>query len=158
MVIQVGNNNFALTLFTILHSLAVHSLIRILLSIRGLIYCEFTSLIEKESNQIRALQQLAVMRRPYRRRSATVALRDIQRYQKSTKLLIRQAPFQRLVCELVQRLQIGCIASKVRSLKRCRRQMKCIWSTSLRTARLAERHPYKTRHYHADTIGNYYYS
>ena len=36
----------------------------------------------------------------YRWRPGTVALRQIKRYQKSTELLLRKAPFQRLVREL----------------------------------------------------------
>uniref|UniRef100_A0A8K9WV69 Si:dkey-23a13.21 n=1 Tax=Oncorhynchus mykiss TaxID=8022 RepID=A0A8K9WV69_ONCMY len=37
-----------------------------------------------------------------RRRPGTVALREIRRYQKSTELLIRKLPFQRLVREIAQ--------------------------------------------------------
>ena len=40
--------------------------------------------------------------RPYRFRPGTVALREIRKYQKSTKLLIRKLPFQRLVREIAQ--------------------------------------------------------
>ena len=39
-------------------------------------------------------------KRPHRYRPGTVALRDIRRYQKSTDLLIRKLPFQRLVREI----------------------------------------------------------
>ena len=42
------------------------------------------------------------MRKPHRYRPGTVALREIRRYQKSTELLIRKLPFQRLVRELAQ--------------------------------------------------------
>ena len=35
----------------------------------------------------------------------TVALREIRRYQKGTELLIRKAPFQRLVREIAQDLK-----------------------------------------------------
>ena len=42
------------------------------------------------------------MQRKRRFRSGTVALREIQRYQKSTDLLIRRAPFQRVVNEIVR--------------------------------------------------------
>lgn len=41
-------------------------------------------------------------KKPHRWRPGTVALRDIRRYQKSTDLLIRKLPFQRLVRELAQ--------------------------------------------------------
>ena len=39
---------------------------------------------------------------PARSRPGTVALREIRRYQKSTELLIRKLPFQRLVREIAQ--------------------------------------------------------
>jgi histone H3 len=37
------------------------------------------------------------MRKPHRFHPGTVALREIQKFQKNTDLLIRKAPFQRLV-------------------------------------------------------------
>ena len=40
--------------------------------------------------------------RPHRYRPGTVALREIRRYQKSTDLLVRKLPFQRLVREIAQ--------------------------------------------------------
>lgn len=39
---------------------------------------------------------------PHRYRPGTVALREIRRYQKSTDLLLRKLPFQRLVREIAQ--------------------------------------------------------
>ena len=42
------------------------------------------------------------VRRGHRYRPGTVALREIRRYQKSTELLIRKLPFQRLVREIAQ--------------------------------------------------------
>ena len=42
------------------------------------------------------------MKKQHRFRPGTVALREIRRYQKSTDLLIRKAPFQRLVREIAQ--------------------------------------------------------
>ncbi|KAK3505606.1 hypothetical protein QTP70_003309 [Hemibagrus guttatus] len=42
------------------------------------------------------------VKRPHRYRPSTVALREISRYQKSTELLIRKLPFQRLVREIAQ--------------------------------------------------------
>ena len=42
------------------------------------------------------------MKKPHRFRPGTVALREIRRYQKSTELLIRKLPFQRLVREIAQ--------------------------------------------------------
>ena len=42
------------------------------------------------------------LRTPHRFRPGTVALRQIRKYQKSTELLIRKLPFQRLVREIAQ--------------------------------------------------------
>jgi len=42
------------------------------------------------------------VKKPHRFRPGTVALREIRRYQKSTELLIRKLPFQRLVREIGQ--------------------------------------------------------
>ena len=44
-------------------------------------------------------------KKPHRYRPGTVALREIRRYQKSTELLIRKLPFQRLVRELTQEVR-----------------------------------------------------
>lgn len=44
----------------------------------------------------------AALKRPYRYRPGTLALREIRKYQKSTELLIRKLPFHRLVRELIQ--------------------------------------------------------
>ena len=41
----------------------------------------------------------------YRPGTGTVALREIRRYQKSTDLLIRKAPFQRLVKQIAQEIK-----------------------------------------------------
>ena len=42
------------------------------------------------------------VRKPHRFRPGTVALREIRKYQKSTDLLIRKIPFQRLVREICE--------------------------------------------------------
>jgi histone H3 len=42
------------------------------------------------------------LKKPHRWRPGTVALRQIRKYQKSTDLLIRKLPFQRLVREIAQ--------------------------------------------------------
>ncbi|EHB13142.1 Histone H3 [Heterocephalus glaber] len=42
------------------------------------------------------------VKKPHRYRAGTEALREIRRYQKFTKLLIRKLPFQRLVREIAQ--------------------------------------------------------
>ena len=46
-------------------------------------------------------------RRPHRFRVGTVALREIRKYQRSTDLLIRKAPFNRLVREVTQDFSRG---------------------------------------------------
>ena len=46
------------------------------------------------------------VRKPYRYRPGTVALKQIRQYQKSTELLIRKLPFQRLVWEIADDSQI----------------------------------------------------
>ena len=46
-------------------------------------------------------------KKPHRFRPGTVALREIRRYQKSTELLIRKLPFQRLVCEIAQDFKVS---------------------------------------------------
>ena len=50
--------------------------------------------------------RLACVKKPHRYRPGTVALREIRRYQKSTDLLIRKLPFQRLVRDIAQSFQI----------------------------------------------------
>ncbi|EFP11948.1 hypothetical protein CRE_31330 [Caenorhabditis remanei] len=45
---------------------------------------------------------VGAVKKPHRFRLGTVALREIRRYQKSTKLLLRKLPFQRLVREISQ--------------------------------------------------------
>ena len=50
----------------------------------------------------RALGAVGGVKKPHRYRPGTVALREIRRFQMSTNLLIRKAPFQRLVRQMVQ--------------------------------------------------------
>jgi len=52
----------------------------------------------------RSAPSSAGVRRPRRFRPGTVALREIRKYQKGTELLIRRAPFQRLVREIAHDL------------------------------------------------------
>lgn len=47
------------------------------------------------------------VKRSHRFRPGTVALREIRRYQKSTDLLIRRLPFQRVVREVANSIQTG---------------------------------------------------
>lgn len=44
----------------------------------------------------------ALIKKSHRYRPGTVALREIRKYQKSTELLVRKLPFQRLVREIAQ--------------------------------------------------------
>jgi histone H3 len=46
-----------------------------------------------------AAQKAIAVRKPHRWHPGTVALREIQKFQKNTNLLIRKAPFQHLVCK-----------------------------------------------------------
>lgn len=48
------------------------------------------------------------VKKPHRYKPGTVALREIRRYQKSTELLIRKLPFQRLVREIAQDFKSVC--------------------------------------------------
>ena len=48
------------------------------------------------------------MKKPHRWRPGTVALCEIRKYQKNTNLLIRKAPFQRLVREIAQEIKSDC--------------------------------------------------
>ena len=47
------------------------------------------------------------IKKPHRFRPGTVALREIRKFQKSTELLIRKLPFQRLVREIAEKLHTG---------------------------------------------------
>ena len=62
----------------------------------------------------RALGAVGGVKKPHRYRPGTVALREIRRFQKSTDLLIRKAPFQRLVREMCQDELTYGISSDVR--------------------------------------------
>ncbi len=52
----------------------------------------------------RKAQPISKVKQPQRYRPGTVALREIRKYQKSTELLLRKLPFQRLVREIAQDL------------------------------------------------------
>lgn len=62
--------------------------------------------INEENNKVAAAagkgRVQAGLKKNYRYRPGTVALREIRRYQKSTDLLIRRAPFVRLIRETAQ--------------------------------------------------------
>ena len=46
------------------------------------------------------MSAMGAIKKPHRFRPGTVALREIRKFQKSTELLIRKLPFQRLVREI----------------------------------------------------------
>ena len=52
----------------------------------------------------RQLGGIGGVKKPHRYRPGTVALREIRRFQKTTELLIRKAPFQRVVREIAHKL------------------------------------------------------
>jgi histone H3 len=52
-------------------------------------------------------QRRGGVKKPHCYRHGTIALRQIRKYQKSTELLIRKAPFQRLVCEIAISFKSG---------------------------------------------------
>ncbi|KAJ1412401.1 Histone-fold [Sesbania bispinosa] len=56
------------------------------------------------------------VKKPHRFRPGTVALREIRKYQKSTELLIRKLPFQRLVREIAQDFKTDLPLSEQRRL------------------------------------------
>jgi histone H3 len=57
-----------------------------------------TNAVKKSLSAIKA----GTVRKPHRYRPGTVALREIRCYQKSTELLIRKAPFSRLVHKVAE--------------------------------------------------------
>jgi histone H3 len=59
-----------------------------------------TNAVKKSLSAIKA----GTARKPHRYRPGTVALREIQRFQRSSELLIRKAPFARLVREIAEEL------------------------------------------------------
>ncbi|KAK8274162.1 hypothetical protein V6Z12_D10G055800 [Gossypium hirsutum] len=64
------------------------------------------------------------VKKPHRFRPGTVALREIRKYQKSTELLIRKLPFQRLVREIAQDFKTDlriliCVLFMLRGLQSC---------------------------------------
>lgn len=55
---------------------------------------------KKAATAVKARPSNGGIKKPHRFKPGTVALREIRRYQKSTELLIRKMPFQRLVREV----------------------------------------------------------
>lgn len=63
------------------------------------------ALAEKAARKSRA--PFGGVKKPHRFRPGTVALREIRQFQKSTELLMRKLPFQRLVREIAQNIKSG---------------------------------------------------
>jgi histone H3 len=63
------------------------------------------SVLAGKKSKVRLDSEGNPMKKPHRWRPGTVALREIRRYQRSTELLLRKAPFQRLVREITQHLK-----------------------------------------------------
>jgi histone H3/H4 len=66
----------------------------------GLVSKSTKSGSQKVSKAVESSSSSSGIKKPFRFRPGTVALRDIKRYQKGTELLLRKAPFQRLVREI----------------------------------------------------------
>ena len=67
----------------------------------GQTYTRYRSKVTRGGKKIRvSVPPKGGIRKPRRFRPGTVALREIRKYQKSTDLLIRKIPFQRLVREV----------------------------------------------------------
>jgi histone H3 len=56
------------------------------------------------NSKSKKVPQIGKIRKPHRYQPGIVALREIQRYQRSTDLLIRKSPFQRLVREITEKM------------------------------------------------------
>lgn len=63
--------------------------------------------IAKKANKAKKSASASGVKKSFRWRPGTVALREIRRLQKSTDLLLRKAPFQRLVRELAENHKKG---------------------------------------------------
>jgi histone H3 len=56
--------------------------------------------------QVATNRKVGGIKKPHRYRPGVVCLREIRKYQKSTELLIRKLPFQRLVREIAQEFKL----------------------------------------------------
>ena len=66
-----------------------------------------TKRLETKTSRNKPRHSHGPIRKPHRYRPGTVALQEIRRYQKSTDLLIRKLPFQRLVREIAQEFKLN---------------------------------------------------
>merc|ERR1712172_439946 len=80
------------------------------------------------------------VKKPHRYRPGTVALREIRRYQKSTELLIRKLPFQRLVREMLRTSKLISGFNRQPS-EPSRRPARLTWLVSSRTPTCAPSTP-----------------
>ena len=80
------------------------------------------------------------VKKPHRYRPGTVALREIRRYQKSTELLIRKLPFQRVVRQIAQDFKTDLISRALLSWL-FRRPARLTWSVCSRTPTCAPSTP-----------------
>merc|ERR1712216_589804 len=71
----------------------------------------------------KAAPAIGGVKKPHRYRPGTVALREIRKYQKSTKLLIRKLPFQRLSEKSPKTSRLTCDSNRTPSW-RCKRRPK----------------------------------
>merc|ERR1719181_1048051 len=63
---------------------------------------------KKLSGGTQPSQERAGIKKPHRYRPGVVALREIRKYQKSTELLLRKLPFQRLVRDIALEFKTDC--------------------------------------------------
>ena len=61
--------------------------------------------LQTKGERMKAKPSTGGVKRAHRYRPGIVALREIRRYQKSTELLIRKLPFQRLVREITAEIE-----------------------------------------------------
>ena len=64
-----------------------------------------SNISEKRKSKKNNRHQNGAIKRPHRYRPGTLALREIKKFQKSTELLIRKLPFQRLVKSILYDLK-----------------------------------------------------
>merc|ERR1711937_874753 len=75
---------------------------------------------------------IAGQKKTKRFRPGTKALREIKKFQKTTDLLLRKLPFQRLVREIAHEHNTAC-AGRARGSRHCRRRPRCTWLGCSRT-------------------------
>lgn len=71
-------------------------------NVRGVGHLVAAKKAKKQPPRKTAPTTTGTVKKPHRYRPGTVALREIRKFQKSTDLLIRKLPFQRLIREIAQ--------------------------------------------------------